>query len=50
MVNYSKEHEKVLLSLRQAEILSALAADSELAKEGGCVPEIQGHDDQKAKK
>lgn len=41
----------MLLSLRQAEILEALAEDQELAKEGGCVPElqIQGHESKKDK-
>ncbi|KFG86762.1 glutamate-cysteine ligase catalytic subunit [Metarhizium anisopliae] len=39
VVTYSKEEEKVLLSLRQAQILEALAADKELAKEG-CVPAL----------
>lgn len=41
VVTYSKDEPKVLLSLRQAEILTALAADKELAKEGGCVPALQ---------
>ncbi|KAJ3478546.1 hypothetical protein NLG97_g8550 [Lecanicillium saksenae] len=41
VVNYTKDNEKVYLSLRQAEILKALAADKELAKEGGCVPALQ---------
>ena len=49
MVTYSKEDPKVLLSLRQAEILEALASDKELAKEGGCVPELQ-ESNQNAKK
>ncbi|KND86648.1 Glutamate--cysteine ligase [Tolypocladium ophioglossoides CBS 100239] len=43
VVTYSKDEPRVLLSLRQAEILKALAADKDLAKEGGCVPAIQGH-------
>ena len=29
------------LSLRQADILTALAADEELSKKGGCVPALQ---------
>ncbi|CEJ93038.1 Putative Glutamate-cysteine ligase [[Torrubiella] hemipterigena] len=41
VVTYSKSNERVLLSLRQAEILKALAADQELAKAGGCVPALQ---------
>lgn len=32
---------KVKLSLRQAEILEALAKDEELCKQGGCVPNQQ---------
>ncbi|RDA89568.1 hypothetical protein CP533_5766 [Ophiocordyceps camponoti-saundersi (nom. inval.)] len=35
VVNYSADDEKVLLSLRQAEILDALAADEHLARNGG---------------
>ncbi|KAI5462646.1 glutamate-cysteine ligase-domain-containing protein [Mariannaea sp. PMI_226] len=41
VVTYSKDDTKVLLSLRQAEILDALAADKELKKKGGCVPDLQ---------
>lgn len=41
VVTYSQNEPKVLLSLRQAEILEALAADKELAKKGGCVPDLQ---------
>ena len=41
VVNYSDDDPKVLLSLRQAEILEALAADQDLAKQGGCVPALQ---------
>ncbi|KAM6507308.1 glutamate--cysteine ligase [Fusarium solani] len=41
VVTYSEDNQKVLLSLRQAEILEALAADKELKKEGGCVPDLQ---------
>ena len=41
MVTYSKDDPKVLLSLKQAEILTALADDKELAAKGGCVPELQ---------
>lgn len=46
-MTYSKDEPKVLLSLRQAEILKALAADKELA-EAGCVPALQ--DDKPAEK
>ena len=32
---------KVRVSLRQADILEALAKDEELQKKGGCVPDLQ---------
>ncbi|KAF4880500.1 Glutamate--cysteine ligase [Colletotrichum siamense] len=41
VVTYDKDEPKVRLSLRQAEILTALAESPDLAKEGGCVPELQ---------
>ncbi|KAF3005579.1 Zn finger-containing GTPase- Activating Protein for ARF [Neopestalotiopsis sp. 37M] len=41
VVSYQKDDPKVLLSLRQADILKALAADEELAAKGGGVPAIQ---------
>ncbi|KAK8089897.1 glutamate-cysteine ligase catalytic subunit [Apiospora hydei] len=41
VVKYSKDEPKVLLSLRQADILTALAADEELSNQGGGVPAIQ---------
>ena len=41
VVTYAKDEPKVLLSLRQAEILAALASDHDLAKEGGCTAEQQ---------
>lgn len=41
VVTYAKDDPKVLLSLRQAEILEALAEDKELKKKGGCVPDLQ---------
>ena len=41
VVTYTKDNEKVYLSLRQAEILKALATDKDLAKDGGCVPALQ---------
>lgn len=40
----------MLLSLRQAEILEALATDKELEKQGGCVPDLQDVDTAGAKK
>ncbi|TAQ83902.1 hypothetical protein B7494_g7783 [Chlorociboria aeruginascens] len=41
VVTYSESDPKVTLSLRQADILMALAEDDKLATEGGCVPELQ---------
>ena len=41
MVTYSEDEPKVLVSLRQADILEALANDEELSTKGGCVPELQ---------
>lgn len=41
MVNYKKDEKNVTLSLRQADILKALAHDDELCKFGGCVPDLQ---------
>lgn len=38
---YSEDNQRVLLSLRQAEILEALAADKDLKKQGGCIPDLQ---------
>ena len=35
------ENTKVRLSLRQADILTALAEDEALSKRGGCVPDLQ---------
>lgn len=48
VVNYSEQDPKVLLSLRQADILTALAADEKLSQEGGCVPALQEGVPQKA--
>ncbi|ODA83736.1 hypothetical protein RJ55_02251 [Drechmeria coniospora] len=42
VVTYSENDPKVLLSLRQAEILKALAADKDLAAKGGCVSPVDG--------
>lgn len=47
MVVYEKDDPKVLLSLRQADILAALASDQELAKNGGCVEDSQAPGKQK---
>jgi len=41
VVNYKEDDEKVTLSLRQADILTALASDEKLKTEGGCVPALQ---------
>lgn len=41
VVVYDSEHKKVKLSLRQADILAALAKDEALCKQGGCVPDLQ---------
>ena len=41
MVVFDDEHQKVQLSLRQADILESLAKDEELCKRGGCVPDVQ---------
>ena len=44
MVTYKEGERKVKLSLRQAEILDALASDAELAKKGGCTADQQDPD------
>ena len=41
VVAYDDEHNKVRLSLRQADILAALAEDEKLQEHGGAVPEAQ---------
>ncbi|KAL8858233.1 MAG: hypothetical protein Q9178_005245 [Gyalolechia marmorata] len=41
VVAYDDQQKKVKLSLRQADILDALAKDEALQKQGGCVPELQ---------
>lgn len=41
VVDFDDEHRKVRLSLRQADILTALANDEDLTKQGGGVPEMQ---------
>ena len=41
VVAFEKDEKRVVLSLRQADILAALAKDEELTKKGGCVPALQ---------
>lgn len=41
VVAFDDDRRKVKLSLRQADILSALAEDEALCNEGGCVPDLQ---------
>ncbi|CAG8978992.1 hypothetical protein HYALB_00011036 [Hymenoscyphus albidus] len=41
VVTYKDGTPKVTLSLRQADILDALARDETLSEEGGCVPDLQ---------
>ena len=41
VVAFEEEQRKVKLSLRQADILDALAKDEALCKQGGCVPDLQ---------
>ena len=41
VVDYTDDDPKVTLSLRQADILHALAHDEKLYGEGGCVPDLQ---------
>lgn len=41
VVNYKATDSNVTLSLRQADILQALAQDEELITNGGCVPDLQ---------
>lgn len=38
---YDEENRKVRLSLRQADILAALANDEKLLEQGGGVPDVQ---------
>lgn len=40
VVNFDEENREVKLSLRQADILEALASDPELLKQGGGVPDL----------
>ena len=44
VVDYKDNDPKVTLSLRQADILHALAHDDKLRDEGGCVPDLQAVD------
>lgn len=48
VVNYRQSDPKVTLSLRQADILEALATDEDLKRKGGCVPDLQECDQAKA--
>jgi len=41
VISYDEENNNARLSLRQSEILKALAQDEELRKSGGCVPALQ---------
>jgi len=41
VVAFDEDRRKVKLSLRQADILKALAEDDALSKQGGCVPDLQ---------
>lgn len=41
MVVYGENDKKVVVSLRQADILKALANDTELTAQGGGVPDLQ---------
>jgi len=40
VVNFDDQNKEVKLSLRQADILAALASDAELLKQGGGVPDL----------
>lgn len=40
VVNFDDQKREVKLSLRQADILEALASDPELLKQGGGVPDL----------
>jgi glutamate--cysteine ligase catalytic subunit len=40
VISHDDKNRKVRLSLRQADILKALASDEELLKKGGDVPDI----------
>lgn len=44
MVCYDQNNRKVRLSLRQADILAALATDEKLLAKGGGVPDVQTGD------
>ncbi|KAK5658543.1 hypothetical protein OQA88_1935 [Cercophora sp. LCS_1] len=44
VVTYTKDDPQVLLSLRQADILAALAGDKDLNSHGPCVPELANGD------
>lgn len=44
VVDYTEDDPRVTLSLRQADILHALAHDDKLCDKGGCVPDLQAVD------
>ena len=44
VVDYTDDDPRVTLSLRQADILHALAHDDKLCDKGGCVPDLQAVD------
>jgi glutamate--cysteine ligase catalytic subunit len=44
VVCYDQDNHKVRLSLRQADILTALATDEKLLQQGGGVPDVQTGD------
>jgi predicted RNA-binding protein with RPS1 domain len=44
VVCYDQDNHKVRLSLRQADILAALASDEKLLQQGGGVPDVQTGD------
>lgn len=46
VVCYDQDNHKVRLSLRQADILAALASDEKLLQQGGGVPDVQTGDAQ----
>ncbi|KAK7509786.1 glutamate-cysteine ligase-domain-containing protein [Phyllosticta citriasiana] len=48
VVAYDEDHNKVRLSLRQADILDALAHDEKLLNQGGGVPDVQRGDPKKS--
>ncbi len=41
VVGFDEDRRKVRLSLKQVDILKALAKDTVLSEQGGCVPDLQ---------